>query len=109
MSSKPHVYVSVPDDIHLTDEQLSLKKAILKAIEDKGIELQILHQTGLVANKAWNFEHANSLMSRCHGAAVLAFAKWRDARQLDGQVADLPSEYNHFEGALAIAHEVPIL
>jgi hypothetical protein len=109
MASKPQVYVSVPEDFHLTEEQMSLKKAILKAIEDKGFELQIFHQAGVAANKAWNFENADGLMSRCHGAAVLAFAKWRDARQLNGEVHDLPSEYNHFEGGLAIAHEVPIL
>ena len=41
MPSKPRVYLSVPDDIPLTDEQLSVKKAILKAIEDKGMELQM--------------------------------------------------------------------
>ena len=109
MQNKPRVYVSVPDDVHLTDEQLSLKKAILKAIEDKSLELQIFHQAGLVADMAWNFEHAKNLMSRCHGAVVLAFAKWRDARLLNGQVDDLPSEYNNFEGALAIAEDVPIL
>jgi len=109
MPNKPRVYVSVPDDSHLTDEQLSLKIAILKAIEDKGFELQIFHKAGRVADKAWNFENARSLMSDCHGAAILAFAKWRDARLLKGEVADLPSEYNSFEGALAIAEDVPIL
>ena len=109
MPSKPCIYVSVPDDTHLTDEQLSLKNAILKAITDKGLELQIFHKTGIPANQAWSFQNANSLMSRCHGVAVLAFAKWRGARQLNGQVADLPSEYNHLEGGLAIAHNVPIL
>jgi len=109
MPNKPRIYVSVTYDANLNDKQLSIKKAILNSIEDKGFELQIFHQAGLVINKAWNFENADELMSHCHGAAILAFMRWRNAQQLNGQAADLLSEYNHFEGALAIAHKVPIL
>jgi Predicted nucleotide-binding protein containing TIR-like domain len=109
MPNKPRVYISVADDHHFTNEQRSLKNAILQAIGDQGFELQVFLQMGLPAKQAWSFQNANNLMSRCHGAAVLAFAKWRHAQQLNGAIADLPSEYNHFEGALAIAHDVPVL
>jgi hypothetical protein len=109
MANPARIYVSVPRDTHLDNEQLSLKNAILEAIKAEGFELEIFLETGIPAREAWSFQGANSLMFRCHGAAVLAFAKWREARQLNGEVADLPSEYNHFEGALAIAHNVPLL
>jgi len=109
MPNPARIYVSVPNDAHLDNEQLSLKNAILEAIKAEGFELEIFLETGIPRDEAWSFQSANSLMFRCHGAAVLAFAKWRDARQLNGEVADLPSEYNHFEGALAIAHNVPLL
>jgi hypothetical protein len=109
MPNPARIYVSVPNDTHLDKEQLSLKNAILEAIKAEGFQLEIFLKTGTPRDEAWSFEGANSLMFRCHGAAVLAFAKWRAARQLNGEVADLPSEYNHFEGALAIAHNVPLL
>jgi hypothetical protein len=109
MLTKPRVYISAPVQSHLTDEQRALKSTILQAIEDEGFDLQIFHERGIPKRQGWSFSGANELMGLCHGAAVLAFAKWRDAKTLGGEVADLPSEFNHFEGALAIAHNVPLL
>jgi CAP12/Pycsar effector protein, TIR domain len=49
-------------------------------------------------------------MAHCQGAIVLAFAQW-ECVGLGGRRGSglMPSEGNHFEGGLAIAHGVPLL
>jgi predicted nucleotide-binding protein len=44
-------------------------------------------------------------MPRCQGAIILALARWR--WPIQGDVALMPSEYSHFEGALALSHSLP--
>jgi len=109
MASDPRIYISVLDEAHLTPDQAALKRAILEAVRKQGFDLQIFHEAGTPANQGWNFSNANSLMSHCHGAVILAFAKWHHANLANGITADLPSEFNHFEGGLAVAHDVPTL
>src|SRR5450631_3518682 len=53
---------------------------------------------------------ANQVMSRCQGAAILAFARWRcTPSNHEDMLFDLPFEYNHFEGALAFSCKLPLL
>jgi hypothetical protein len=46
-------------------------------------------------------------MARCHGALILAFARWRDPS--GGGLVSLPTVWNHFEGAFALALRKEIL
>jgi hypothetical protein len=109
VSTSPRIYISAPDDVNLAPDHVQLKEAILEAVKSQGFELQIFHKAGIPAHQGWNFSNADSLMSRCHGAVILALPKWHEARLLNGTSASLPSEYNHFEGGLAVAHDVSLL
>src|SRR5258708_24811909 len=50
-----------------------------------------------------------ALMKECQGAMILAFSQ-SFALDNSGKIIGFsPTEYNHFEGALAIAQEIPLL
>ncbi|MGZ8731671.1 MAG: nucleotide-binding protein [Thermoanaerobaculia bacterium] len=55
----------------------------------------------------YTFEAVGDIMRRCHGALILAFARWHDPSGAD-RVA-MPTVWNHFEGAFAIAMRKEIL
>ncbi len=103
--TKPRIYVSVMPDWHLNADQISFKAEVIKAIHNKGFMTEIV---SYAEGTPWNIHTANEKMSHCHGAAILAFAKWRNVI-LNGKYYDLPSAYNQFDGALAVANGVPIL
>ncbi len=107
MSFRRRVFVSVPVDDHLDQRQLALKESILKRVEATGYEPQNFFFSGMAAGMAWNFSSASEVMRRCHGALILGFPRWRFAGP-DGEVR-LPTEYNHYEGALANSLKMPIL
>jgi hypothetical protein len=46
-------------------------------------------------------------MARCHGALIIAFTRWRDPS--GGVSLTLPTVWNHFEGAFALALRKEIL
>jgi len=48
------------------------------------------------------------VMDRCDGALILALIRSEFDLQ-DGNRLSMPSEYNHYEGALAIANDLPML
>ncbi len=107
MASKRRIYVSAPYGSVLSERHGILKAAILKYLESHGMEPQHFLETGIPAGWGWNFAAANDVMRRCHGAVILAFPRWRFS---DGdQEVLMPTEYNHFEGALASAHRLPLL
>jgi integrase len=47
------------------------------------------------------------IMTRCHGALILAFARWQDPSR--GEGVAMPTVWNHFEGAFALALRKEIL
>jgi hypothetical protein len=63
--------------------------------------------SGLPRRKAYTLEAVREIMSRCHGALILAFARWHDPSTK--QNLALPTVWNHFEGAFAIAMRKEIL
>jgi hypothetical protein len=110
MTPKRRIYISAPVDGNLDQDQLALKMAMLHAIENEGFEPQEFLSSGIPKTLAWGFEAANQVMSRCQGAAILAFARWRcTPSNREDTLLDLPSEYSHFEGALAFSHKLPLL
>jgi hypothetical protein len=107
MNFKRRIYVSVPVDDHLSPEQVKLKAYILKKIEKINFEPQIFLFSGMPAGMAWNFSAASEVMRRCQGAAILGFTRW-SFDTAEGKLR-FPTEYNHYEGALANSLGLPIL
>jgi hypothetical protein len=107
MSSKRRVFVSVPIDDHLNAKQLDLKQKVLTKVESIGYEPQIFLYRGMAAGMAWNFSAVNEVMRRCHGALILGFPRWRF--KTEKEEVRFPTEYNHYEGALANSLKIPVL
>jgi hypothetical protein len=123
MDRTKRVYVSVPRDHNLREEQSVLKHAILEKLRGNGIEPQEFQVSGLALRAPYTFAAVNDIMARCHGALILAFARWRDPdkdtrlaakefsrsraaeKSTDGLSVPLalPTVWNHFEGAFALA------
>jgi len=126
MTQAYRIYISAPTDANLSPEQLKLKQSIIGAIRKEGFEPQEFFRSGIPKAMAWSFEKAELVMSRCHGIAILAFVRWlayerkslspwrTELAPLANEEAMassfcLPSEYNHFEGALAFTRRIPRL
>jgi hypothetical protein len=107
MSSKRRIYVSAPYHSVVDERHGDLKTAILNYLESQGMEPQHFLESGIPAGWGWNFAAANDVMRRCHGAVILAFPRWRF--RIGDTDYSMPTEYNHFEGALASAHRLPLL
>jgi hypothetical protein len=101
------VYVSVPRDHHLDERQRTLKAAILDVLRNGRLEPQEFHVSGLPLRSPYTFEAVREVMSRCHGALILAFARWHDPS--GDKSLSIPTVWNHFEGAFAVALRKEIL
>jgi hypothetical protein len=101
------IYVSAPGDSTLNDHYLSVKKHVLQRLKAAKYEPQQFAVSGLPKNMSWTFQNADEVMRACQGAIILAFPR---IVLSDGENSyAFPTEYNHFEGALAVAHRVPRL
>ncbi|MFC2141042.1 TIR domain-containing protein [Acidobacteriota bacterium] len=104
---KKRIYVSVPRDNNLDDRQRALKHAIKKKLRSNELEPQEFHVEGLPLRTAYTFDAVGDIMARCHGALVLAFARWQDPS--GDKRLTMPTVWNHFEGAFAVALKKEIL
>src|SRR5689334_5680932 len=98
------VYVSLPADAWLDDQQNRLKWGVVDRIADLGYTPEIFHnprgQPGLASARSWSPELADAIARRCCGAVIIGMPRW----QCDdgaGNPVLLPTEFNHYEGALA--------
>ena len=107
MNRTKRIFVSVPRNHHLNDQQRVFKKAILDKLRSEKCEPQEFHVSGLPLSSPYTFEAARDIMSRCHGVLILAFARWHDPSG-GGGIA-MPTVWNHFEGAFAVALKKEIL
>ena len=107
MTRSKRVYVSVPRDHNLDERQRVLKHAILAELRSKGLEPQEFHVSGLALRSPYTYDAVRDIMARCHGALILAFARWRDPSGIEGVA--MPTVWNHFEGAFAVALRKEIL
>jgi hypothetical protein len=101
------VFVSVPRDHNLREPQRLLKRAILAHLRANGLEPQEFQVSGLPVRAPYTIEALRDIMTRCHGVLVLAFGRWHDDSSEDGLA--LPTVWNHFEGAFAVALKKEIL
>ena len=106
------IYVSLPADPWLPPNLNELKWGIVDEIEKLGYTPEIFTnprgKLTLAAPKAWNPRDADEIARRCVGAAVLGVARWQ-FQDVEGQPALLPTEFNHYEGALARTLGLPTL
>lgn len=108
MDRPKRVFVSVPRDYNLGNSQRALKQALLNKLRENGIEPQEFQVSGLPLRSPYTFQGVKEIMSRCHGALILAFARWRDQGEIRNGLA-IPTVWNHFEGAFALALKKEIL
>jgi hypothetical protein len=104
--------VSLPADPWLPPNLNELKWGIVEEIENLGYTPEIFTnpkgKRGLASSKAWHPREADEIARRCAGAAVLGMPRW-NFQDTHGQPALLPTEYNHYEGALARTLGLPTL
>lgn len=115
MNPKPRIYISAPVDGNLRQNQIDMKHAILSVIKSQGFEPQEFGVSGLPKRDGWSFDAADRVCRRCHGAVIMAFAQWTAGAFAQWTAAGItptlvmPSEYNHFEGAVALTRNVATL
>ena len=105
------VSVILPDDRWCSDAENAFKWAIVERIEATGLVAEIFHDprgtASLCAPMAWSAVNADYVSRRCVGAALIGLPRWRfDTPQ--GAI-HLPTEFSHFEGALAWQLGLPLL
>lgn len=105
------IFVSLPADRWLTATQNEFKWALVERIERLGyvpeIFLDPAGRSSLAAAHAWSADRADEIARHCHGAALIGLPRWSfDAK--DGPVL-LPTEFSHYEGALARTLALPLL
>ena len=101
---KRRVFISVPCDNHLDEGRRQVVRAVLQRISDAGFEPQRFYYSGLPAAMGWNFQTVDKVMRRCVGAVIFALPR----RTLSDHTL-LPTEWNHYEGAVAVTLGLPTL
>ena len=100
------VFVSATNDRSLDDRRRALKTAIVAKLQQHHLAPQSFFEAGIAENMAWNFDNVDRVMRKCVGAIVIGFPRWAvstpTAQQLIG-------EYNHYEGAVALSHRLPVM
>ena len=100
----PRIYIHAPVRQRLNPARQAVRSRLLDRVKAAGFEPQEFAVSGIPAAWAWSFDRAAEVMDRCQGAVILALAKYEFE---DGWI--LPSEYSHYEGALALSKDLPTL
>lgn len=102
---RPRIFIHAP--YQPASNQALVKQRILDVIRELKFEPQEFHISGLAKGDPWSAERALQVMRQCDGALILALMRWRGSAGNESE--PIPSEYSHFEGALAFACALPIL
>jgi hypothetical protein len=101
----------MPADVWLTKAQNELKWGVVAHIESLGFTPEIFFDpTGrqsLSSGQAWSAQAADEVVRHCMGAALIGLPRWRFDSPA-GPVR-LPTEFCHYEGALARTLGLPLL
>lgn len=112
MSITRRIYVSLPADPWLSENMNRLKWGIVEEIEKLGFTPEIFTNPrgtpSLASAKSWHPRDADEIARRCVGAAVLGMPRW-EFKDPSGHSVLLPTEFNHYEGALARTLGLPTL
>lgn len=108
---KKRIFVSLPADQWLSKQENQTKWAVVAAVEALGYASEIFldprGKTSVTASQAWSAAACDSIMRRCEGCVLLGFPRWRFAAAAGTAV--LPTEFNHYEGAVAHTLGLPLL
>lgn len=105
LAYRPRIYIHAP--YKPDPERAEAKRLILEKIRGLGFDPQEFHVSGIPKGDAWSFDRAIEVMRQCDGALILALMRWMGS---DGySQIPVPSEYSHFEGALALSCNLPSL
>lgn len=104
---KKRVFVSATTNKRLDERRRLLKGAVLTKIREAGYEPQEFWESGIPENLAWCFENVDRVMRQCVGAVVFGFPRWTISES--SYETRLVGEYNHYEGAVALTHGLPVL
>ena len=85
----------------LEPERAEAKRGILEKIRGLGFDPQEFQVSGIPKGDSWSFGRAIEVMRQCDGALILALMRWMDSNGTTR--IPIPSEYSHFEGALALS------
>lgn len=111
MSVSRRIFVSMPADRWLEPSENALKWGVVERIEGLGFVPEIFTdptgRTSLAGGLSWSATAADHVAKSCQGMAIIGFPRWEFAAQ-DRHVF-LPTEYSHYEGALARTIGLPLL
>ena len=107
MAFKRRIFFTSPKDEFLEQRGRDIKHRILDRIRKEGYEPQLFFREGLPKNISWSFSSVRSVMQRCCGAVVLGLPRW--SFQSGSGTVLMPSDFTHFEGAMAHAFQLPVL
>ena len=105
------IYVSMPADEWLTSAQNEMKWGVVERIERLKYTPEIFTDpTGrksLSAGIAWSAANADEIARHCCGAAIIGLPRgtFKERRSW----VNIPTEFNHYEGALARTLGLPML
>jgi hypothetical protein len=112
MGIAKRIFISVPSDQALSDSQKDLKWAIVDKIQSLGYIPEIFHSEkpsagSLAAGRGWTFDECMTIIKRCLGAIIIGLP--RHTVTTNEETLKLPTEYAHFEGAIAINVDLPTM
>ena len=103
---KPRIYIHAP--YKPGPKQAILKKAILKVNRVAWFRTsEVFTFPVCLRGDTWSFDRAIEVMRQCDGALILALKRWQGTSRRT--VVPIPSEYSHFEGALALSRGLPTI
>lgn len=112
MRIKRRIYVSLPADPWLPPNLNTLKWAVVEEIAKLGYTPEVFTNPrgmpGLASAKSWSPSDAHDIARRCCGAAIIGMPRWQ-FQDGNGSPVLLPTEFNHYEGALAHTLGLPTL
>ena len=106
-SYRPRIYISAPLPANMDPIRAALREGVVKMLKARGLAPQEFGISGMPSGWSWDFARSAGVMRHCDGAAILALARYMVPA--NPVPIPMPTEYNHFEGALAISHAVPTL
>jgi CAP12/Pycsar effector protein, TIR domain len=111
MAITRRIFVSMPADNWLSRQQNDLKWGVVERIERLKYVPEIFTDSSgrksRSAGKAWSANDADEIMKGCCGAVIIGLPRW-NLGTADGAV-HLPTEYSHYEGAVARTFDLPLL
>jgi hypothetical protein len=100
---KKRIFISCAADTGLDDRRKILKGGILRKLIQAGCEPQEFFKSGIPRILPWTFDNVDLVMRQCVGAVIFGFPRWTLSQ------AKIVGEFNHYEGAVAVTYNLPML